>query len=124
MNPPMTDDLVGRLRKLLADAEQQRREALNHLPGDTKFMMLTNAAHAERHVLAQVPLLFARIEALEAENRKLREAVAPFLDLGPQTGAWGVISKKLTGMAPLTLTVTKDQFKALWALAKDHTHAD
>jgi len=75
MTPPMTDDLVGRLRRLLADAERQRQQALDHLPGDTKFMMLTNASHAERHVLAQVPLLFARIEALEGENRKLREVL-------------------------------------------------
>lgn len=49
----------------------------------------------------------------------LAQAFAPFLDLGPQKGAWGVISKDLDGMAPLTVTVTKDQMlTALGALAK------
>ena len=43
---------------------------------------------------------------------RLREALAPFVDLGPQRGAWGVISKKLDGMAPMTVTVTKAQMLA------------
>lgn len=98
----MTDDLVGRLRKLLADAEQQRREALNHLPGDTKFMMLTNSGHAERHVLAQVPLLFARIEALEAALKVIARKTSPTFGRGVMSGeeAASIARATLTPEAP------------------------
>ena len=43
---------------------------------------------------------------------ELVEALRPFVDLGPQKGAWGVISKKLNDFAPMTVTVTKAQMLA------------
>jgi hypothetical protein len=52
------------------------------------------------------------------------EVLRPFVDLGPQRGAWGVISKKLDGMAPLTVTVTKAQMLAActFLATKDNGH--
>lgn len=43
---------------------------------------------------------------------ELVECLRPFVDLGPQKGAWGVISKKLDDFAPMTVTVTKAQMLA------------
>ncbi len=46
---------------------------------------------------------------------ELLEALRPFVDIGHQKGAWGAISKKLDGLAPLTVTVTKAQMLAAFA---------
>lgn len=43
---------------------------------------------------------------------ELVECLRPFVDLGPQKGAWGVISKNLGDFAPMTVTVTKAQMLA------------
>lgn len=51
-------------------------------------------------------------DALISENKRMREALGPFVDLRYQSGAFGVISKKLDDMQPLTVTVTKAQFRA------------
>lgn len=60
------------------------------------------------------------LTSLKAENKRLREALEPFVDLRHQSGAWGIISKKLDDMQPLTVTVTKAQFRAACAaLGKD-----
>ena len=58
----------------------------------------------------------ARAEAqdLMRENERLRKALAPFLDIRSQNGAWGAISKKLDGFAPLAVTVTKAQMMLAW----------
>ena len=49
----------------------------------------------------------------------LLEALEPFTDLRAQTGAHGIISKRLDGMAPITVTVTKAQMlRAVAAIAK------
>lgn len=55
-----------------------------------------------------------KADALSAAAPELLEALLPFVDLKAQTGAHGVISKALDGMAPLTVTVTKAQMLAAW----------
>lgn len=51
--------------------------------------------------------------------RELADALRPFVDIGAQKGAWGVISKGLDSFAPMTVTVTKAQMlAAIAALAK------
>ena len=55
------------------------------------------------------------VAALSAQASRVAElegALRPFLDLRHQSGAHGVISKKLDDMQPLTVTVTKAQFRA------------
>lgn len=49
-----------------------------------------------------------------SEVQKLREAFAPFLNTRDQATSEMVkiISKRLKGFAPVTVTVTKDQFLA------------
>jgi len=59
----------------------------------------------------------ARGRAAVAE---LVEALRPFVDLGPQKGAWGVISKKLGDFAPMTVTVTKAQMLAACNAVRRH----
>lgn len=55
----------------------------------------------------------------------LIEAMKPFLDLRHQRGSWGVISKKLEDMAPITITVTKGQMNAaLQAFARATAQQD
>lgn len=60
----------------------------------------TDPAEADARLIAAAPDLLA--------------ALMPFVDLKAQTGAHGVISKALDGMAPLTVTVTKAQMLAAW----------
>lgn len=44
-------------------------------------------------------------------HHHLLTALEPFTDIGPQKDAWGVISKTVDDMQPLTVTVTKAQMK-------------
>lgn len=56
---------------------------------------------------------------LRRQCDELAAALQPFTDLRYQKGAHGVISKKLDGFSPLTVTVTKAQMiAALDALKK------
>lgn len=69
-------------------------------------------------IVAAANALPTLLDALETQGahegviEALLEAFAPFVDIGAQKGAWGAISKKLDGMAPLTVTVTKAQMLA------------
>jgi hypothetical protein len=54
----------------------------------------------------------AEVSALKAQLAAMREALKPFTDLRAQRGAWCVFSKKLDGMSPMTVTVTKAQMLA------------
>lgn len=49
---------------------------------------------------------------LSDQLEALGKAFAPFVDLRHQMGAHGVISKKLHGMSPLSVVVTKAQMTA------------
>ena len=83
-----------------------RTEAVAALEAD-------NAAHV-RNTLDGYKVadeLAAERDALEARVRELEGVLQPFVDIGKQTGAHGVISKKLNGFAPLTVTVTKAQMQ-------------
>lgn len=54
---------------------------------------------------------------------ELLAALRPFTDLRHQRGAWGVITRAIGGLAPLTVTVTKAQMQAaLAAIARAETH--
>lgn len=65
-------------------------------------------------------------EAAEAIT-SLREALAPFVDLRHQPEAGNVILKALDGMAPVTVTVTKEQMhtaaKLIYCTALSTTEA-
>ena len=64
------------------------------------------------HRLSSTAALEAEIASLKQRLESAEGVLRPFTDLGPQRGAWGVISKKLDGLAPLTVTVTKSQMLA------------
>ena len=59
-----------------------------------------------------VQIAAAALSAQASRVAELEGALKPFLDLRHQSGAHGVISKKLDDMQPLTVTVTKAQFRA------------
>lgn len=117
MIPPMTDDLVGRLQKLLAEAiplpwkltpqkgsirgvfhrqagngEVQRLETRIVFSGDgstaqrdANFELIVEAVNA-------LPTLLARIEALEGENRKLREVAEMVVNSSDLAGFLGPLA--------------------------------
>lgn len=59
----------------------------------------------------------------QADN-ELRAVIQPFIDVRHQNGAWGVISKQLDGMAPVTVTVTKAQMLAAITKARRTTDGE
>jgi hypothetical protein len=128
-----TDAPTTGLREAIAEARDLARQVRKltraeniHARGIAKFGQNdtptsrddVDMIHADLYALWPAKRLDALLNALETQGahegviEALREAFAPFVDIGAQKGAWGAISKKLDGMAPLTVTVTKAQMLA------------
>lgn len=99
-----------RARAVLAEAMMSGsvvdRLAVSGLAGMSRSVTPPTAIRAMHAYAAE------RTREMEAENARLREVLAPFVDIGPQRGAWGLITKTLDDLAPLTVTVTKAQMRA------------
>lgn len=97
----MTDDLVGRLRAYRPPNEWG--DGVNHVICD-------EAA--------------ARIEALEAENRKLREAIKPFADCAAELDGSEWTPRAPDGEWAKFRLLTDDYRAARAALTPEPPHAD
>lgn len=89
----------------------------DHVPDNHTIETVAWTAGQHRAACEALELLSAHASRVA----ELEGALRPFLDLRHQSGAHGVISKKLDDMQPLTVTVTKAQFRAAFeALGREN----
>lgn len=87
-------------------------EGLYNLAAGVVAQALQRAQDAEREWQERndtVTNLVAEAVEKSFQAERLAAALEPYVDIKAQNGAWGVISTKLDGLAPMTVTVTKAQ---------------
>lgn len=158
--PPMTDDLVGRLRERMAAASEQpwvyrpnkhddwgwirgterdsdigryRPIVANAKNSDIDDMQSYRDAGTDPYgpnalliveAVNALPTLLARIEALEAENRKIREAIKPFADCADELDGSEWTPRAPDGEWAKFRLLTDDYRAARAALTPEAPHAD
>jgi len=117
----MTDDLVGRLRKgrlIQANRTRIMTCGITGLPIEVGTGEIREVSHPDALEAA------ARIEALEAENRKLREAIKPFADCADELDGSEWTPRAPDGEWAKFRLLTDDYRAAREALTPEASHAD